>query len=193
MRLLPVFVALVAASTAACTNDLVRPMDDARATTAEEPMPPATTVTYPLAVGAVTAFAGGEQAGYSVTALASDSYRLMWTGDTNATGSASHEFVGSVWTTGRFTKVTPGCADGACALEGQDYLSGVTPVAGGERLDWDTLASVGFDGFDVETDGAPIYLDVTIDGSRQAEHVYLPSGSGHDRSPAVAPFGVVAR
>jgi hypothetical protein len=195
MRLLPVFSVAAVLSTAACTNDLWRPID-AHPNQAE-PMPAASTTTYSVAVGADTGVQRGEQVGYSVTALAPRTYRLVWTGDTAKTGSASHEFAGSVWTTGHFVNVTPGCNDGSCTLEDQDYVSGVTKVAdgagGGERIDWDTFASVGFDGLDVETDGAPIYLDVRVDGARHAELAYLPTNGGKDVTPQTAPFGVVAQ
>jgi hypothetical protein len=181
MRLL---AALIAVSTAACTNDMWRPLGEA---SAPEPMPPATTTTYDVAVGASTSVAAGQASGYSVTALGPKTYRIVWTGDTT-----THEFAGSIWTRGQFTTMTPGCADGSCSLEAQDRLSGVIAVDGGERIDWDTFASVGFDGFDVETDGAPIYLDVSIDGVRAPAQVALPANGGKDVSPTSAPFGVRA-
>ena len=37
-------------------------------------------------------------------------------------------------------------------------------AGGGERIDWDTLAKDGWDGFSFTTDGAPLYVDTNVDG-----------------------------
>jgi hypothetical protein len=133
--------------------------------------------------------------GYGVTAIAPNTFRIVWTGDAAVNGTGYREFAGSLWTTGHIVAITPGCGASACPLEDGDYVSAMLPTSQGERIDWDTYASTGFDGFDVVTDGAPAFLDVFVDGVRHPELVYLPAADegGAIESPAVAPFGVVTR
>jgi hypothetical protein len=159
-------------------------------------LPPATTTTtYEVALGATTGVAAGTMVGYSVTAIAPNTYRVYWTGDARVNETGFREFAGSIWTTGRFLGVTPGCAADACPLEDGDWVSYAIAVPGGQRIDWDTYASVGLDGFDVTTDGAPVLLDVFVDGVRRADLAYFPSADEGARviSPSSAPFGVEGR
>jgi hypothetical protein len=154
-----------------------------------------TTTTYALTLGATTGVMPGTLVGYSVTAIAPSTYRVYWTGDARVNQTGYREFYGSIWTPGRFVGLTPGCAASACPLEDGDWVSGVTQVPGGERIDWDTYASTGLDGFDVTTDGAPVLLDVYVDGVRRADLTFFPSADQGARviSPSAAPFGVQAR
>jgi hypothetical protein len=189
MRLVSLFSAL---ALVACTDAVVTdtPHQGSPA------LPPATTTTtYPIAIGATTGVAPGTMVGYSVTAIAPNTYRVFWTGDARVNDTGFREFYGSIWTPGRFVGVTPGCASYACPLEDGDWVSSVTEIPGGERIDWDTYASVGLDGFDVTTDGAPVVLDVYVDGVRRADLAFFPSAEQGARvvSPSVAPFGVQGR
>ena len=151
-----------------------------------EPPPAAPATTYRVALGSATGVQPGVTVGYSVTAIAPNTFRVYWTGDARVTGDGFREFSGSLTTDGRFVAVAPGCANAACHLEDGDWVSGSV-----QRIDWDTYASVGLDGFDVTTDGAPAYLDVFVDGIRRADLVYLGSAGGAIH-PTAAPFAIVA-
>jgi hypothetical protein len=161
-------------------------------------VPPSTTTSYAVAIGKTTGAVGGTQTGYSVIALGPKQWRFKWTGDANtASGAAYREFYGSVWTTGTFTAIFPGCQNSACPLEpGEgDFVSAVRSVAGGQEIDWDTIASGGFDGFDVNTDTEPVLFDAYVDGSHVAAIVYFPSANngGAVASPAALPAGFTSQ
>ena len=161
-------------------------------------IPPKSTTTYAVAIGKTTGAVGGQQTGYSLMALASKQYRLKWTGDANtATGAPFREFYGSVWTTGKFTALFPGCQNNACPLEpGEgDFVSGVKTIGGGEEIDWDTIASGGFDGFDFTTDTEPSYADMFVDGQHLQRVVFFASADngGAITSPAALPFGFTSK
>ena len=138
-------------------------------------------------VGGTVGVAPGAQVGYALTAPALESYHFRWTGDAAVVADGYHEFYGSVWTQGHFTSLTPGCANGDCPLEQGDFVSNVEQVTGGERIDWDTFALDGWDGFSFTTDSEPVYFDVYVDGSRHPELVQFPSGMGN-LHPATSPF-----
>jgi hypothetical protein len=98
-----------------------------------------------------------------------------------------------VWTTGTFTSVAPGCDNQTCPIEGGDYVSAIHAVAGGQRIDWDTFASTGWDGFSFTTDTEPVYLDVFVDGARRPDLVSFPgSPEGKPQSPPASPFAVTS-
>jgi hypothetical protein len=186
MRLFVLFSAL---ALVACTDAIV----ESTPHPASPELPPATATTmYDVALGATTGVAAGTMVGYSITAIAPNTYRVYWTGDARVNATGYREFAGSIWTTGRFVGVTPGCAADACPLEDGDWVSNPIDVQGGQRIDWDTYASVGLDGFDVTTDGAPVVLDIFVDGDRRADLVFLGGAAGVVR-PTQAPFGVQAR
>lgn len=64
-------------------------------------------------------------------------------------------------------------------------------VTGGERIDWDTDASTGWDGFSFTTDTEPVQFDVLIDGNRHPElFEYAQAPSGQTSEPAASPFGM---
>ncbi len=159
-----------------------------------EGVPPSTTTTYAVLVGGTVPIAPGTQAGYALTsASALKTYQLRWTGDAAVAGDGYKEFYGSAWRTGHFTFLTPGCVNSACPLESGDVVSGVETVTGGERIDWDTFASDGWDGFGFTTDTEPVYFDVYIDGNRLPQLVSFPVGSNAaPSSPASSPFGVTS-
>lgn len=147
---------------------------------------------YSVKVGATLPLAPGQQVGYALTATALETYQFRWTGNAAVAGTGYREFYGSVWTTGHFTAFTPGCTNGKCPLENGDYVSAVQNIAGGERVDWDTYASDGWDGFSFTTDTEPVYLDVFVDGQRRADLFFFPSATNGSAptTPATAPFGV---
>ncbi len=157
------------------------------------PFPPTTTTVYDIAIGQPSSVEPGAQVGYGITALATGSYRFKWTGDASVNLTGYREFWGSAWTTGHFSNLIPGCANGGCPLEADqgDYVSNIITVTGGERIDWDTIASTGFDGFDVSTDTDPVYVDLFVDGNHLAGLVYLPlAPDGTIGSPSALPFAV---
>jgi hypothetical protein len=130
----------------------------------------------------------GTQAGYGITANVGGSYRLIWTGDRGVSGTY-REFTGTVWTGGTFDSITPGCADNACPLESDDFVSAVTPVSGGAVITFDTFTTTGLDGFDFTTTTEPVFFDLLIDGARYSTLVFFPSG-GQGSSPDAVPFGL---
>jgi hypothetical protein len=156
-------------------------------------VPSASTVTYRIAPGLGTSVSPGTVAGYGITANVGGSYRIVWTGDSNVTATY-HEFWGSVWTRGTFTSLTPGC-NGHCPLEADDWVSGISAVPGGERIDWDTFATDGLDGLDFTADTEPVYFDFTIDGVRYPMLVFFPAtDNGGQISPVdTIPFGLTTQ
>jgi hypothetical protein len=152
---------------------------------------PTSSTSYELRVGATVPVSPGVRVGYALTAPQAMAYQFRWTGDAAVTGDGYQNFYGSIWTTGHFTSLTPGCTNQACPLEAGDYVSAITQVDGGERIDWDTDASTGWDGFSFTTDTEPVYFDVLIDGSRHPElFVYPDRTTGQPATPAVSPFGM---
>jgi hypothetical protein len=147
---------------------------------------------YATLVGGAVGVAPGTQAGYALTAPSPMSYELRWTGDYFTTGDGYKEFYGSVWTTGHFASITPGCLDEACPLEAGDFVSNAYPVPGGERIDWDTFALDGWDGLSFTTDTEPVVFEVAVDGVRRPDLFFFPSATndGTVLSPASTPFGM---
>ena len=76
---------------------------------------------YHIDPGASVIVTPGTQAGFAVTANVGGSFRLVWTGDAAASGDY-HEFWGSVYSSGGFSNVVPGCANGSCSLEAGDFV-----------------------------------------------------------------------
>jgi hypothetical protein len=156
------------------------------------PFPPASTTDYAVLIGASTDVAPGTQVGYSITSPSMGTYRFRWTGDADVNETGYREFYGSVWTTGTFNDLIPGCANSACPLEPDqgDFVSDILTVSGGQRIDWDTIASTGYDGFDVAIATDPVYFDAFIDGNHAANLVFYPSLQGTDASPSSLPMAV---
>jgi hypothetical protein len=152
---------------------------------------PSSSTGYVVKVGGTVGVSPGVQVGYALTASALKTYQLRWTGNAKVQADGFQEFYGSLWTTGTFTSLTPGCVDQACPLESGDFVSSIQTVSGGQRIDWDTFASTGWDGFSFTTDTEPIYLDVYIDGKRYPQLFYFPeTPNGSPASPAASPFGI---
>ncbi len=151
---------------------------------------PTSTPTYRIALGASTFISPGQQAGYSLTASGGHSYRLVWTGDANTSGSY-HEFTGAISVGGHFVSTTPGCSDGSCPLESNDWISAPTSFPGGEQITFDTFATVGIDGLDFVVDAEPITLDLQIDGTSYPDLAFFTAaGSGAVTTPASIPFNI---
>jgi hypothetical protein len=134
---------------------------------------PPTILTNMAALGPKVHIFAGRTLGYELTAEAPSTYRFRWTTDNLVNHTGVRRFTGSVWTPGRFVSFSPGCEDGSCDLEAGDHVSGVQRVAGGERIDWDTLAKDGWDGFSFVTDSAPLYFEVSVDGTPRPELLEL--------------------
>jgi len=133
----------------------------------------------------------GVMAGYGITSNTGTSFRIVWTGDAGASGTY-REFWGSVWTPGVFDGFVPGCNGNACPLEANDYVSGpMAAPGGGQRIDWDTFASTGIDGFDFLATAEPIYFDMIIDGQRYPQlTVFADALTGQLASAPSLPFGL---
>jgi hypothetical protein len=159
-----------------------------------ESIPPTTSPTYHVANSATNVQAG-VLAGYGIRSLGGNTYRVFWTGDGNSAGGGYHEFWGSMWTTGTFTNQLVGCAGGFCAIEPGDFVSTPYKVSTGERIDWDTFASDGNDGFEVETSSEIVYFDLFIDGKRIPSLVFFPDATknGSIANPSAIPFGMTTQ
>ncbi len=142
---------------------------------------------YAIDPGVGLVVSPGQQAGYGITANVGGSYRVVWTGDSQASGSY-RRFTGTIWTTGGFSSVTPGCG-GNCPLESGDFVSAPEALQGGTQITFDTVATDGLDGVDFIADVEPVYMDLLIDGSRLESLVFF-SSSGQASNPATMPFGL---
>ena len=175
--------------------DTVVPLETSHRGGAGTPFPPASTFAYRIATGKPSGINPGQQVGYGIMVLGAGQFRFTWTGDAQSHGAGAREFWGSVWTRGHITDLSPGCA-GECALEtATDYLSGVQPIEGGERVDWDTIATTLTDGFDLTThNGEPLYVDLFVDGQHSPSVVFFTSAETDTvTSPAVLPFAVTSQ
>ncbi len=160
----------------------------------KEAIPPASTPTFHVA-NAATNVEAGVVPGYGIRSLGGNTYRVFWTGDGNTAGGGYHEFWGTMWTTGTFSNQLIGCGGGFCALEPGDFVSTPYGVTGGQRIDWDTFASDGDDGFEVTASTEPVYFDMFVDGSRLPNLVFFPDStkSGAISSPSAIPFGLTTQ
>jgi hypothetical protein len=152
--------------------------------------PPSNQITvYRISPGAaISGVVPGTDLGYFITASAGGSYRLNWTGD-----SSKNNFYGSVWTSGHFRSMNPGCG-GACPLEGDDWVSANYAVTGGERIDFDTYASTGIDGFDFVVDTEPAIFDTYISGIQYQDRMFFVSGdTGQLSHTTTFPFGLTTQ
>jgi hypothetical protein len=159
-----------------------------------EPLPPSSTPTFSVQSNVATGVVAGQQAGYGIRTLGGNVFRIIWTGDANV-GGGYHEFWGTMWTTGTFSNEVPGCSANFCALESGDFVSDPYATAGGQRIDWDTFASDGLDGFEVTTSAVPVYFDMFIDGARYSNLVFYPDAkqNGAIASPTAVPFGITTQ
>jgi hypothetical protein len=130
----------------------------------------------------------GRTLGYELTAQSPSGFRFRWTTDNITHHTGVRRFTGSVWTPGHFLSFSPGCDDRSCDLEAGDHVSAVESVAGGERIDWDTLAKNGWDGFSFSTDGSPLYFEVNVDGQPRPELLELVTWEDSPTKVAVPPF-----
>jgi hypothetical protein len=142
-------------------------------------------------VGGKVPVAPGTKVGYALTAIAPMSYQFRWTGDASVAGDGFQHFYGTIWTTGHFTSLTPGCDDMACPLETGDVVSSVMHVQGGEAITWSTNASDGWDGFSFVTDTEPVVYQVNVDGQSHQDLFLFPEyPTGTPTSPTADPFAL---
>lgn len=178
----------------ACSSDSPQFTDDPNPAPATSPTPDASATTdYPVTVGATTGVKPGVQVGYSITALAPNSYRVIWTGDAAVQADGFHFFSGSMWVTGHVTGLTPGCANSACPIESGDNISQVTSNGTNQEVTWNTDASIGFDGFDFSTDGGEVFFDVFVDSTRRPDLVFIATSTTQITTPTASPFGVMSQ
>jgi len=159
-----------------------------------EAIPPASSPTYHVA-NAATNVQAGVVPGYGIRSLGGNTYRVFWTGDGNTAGGGYHEFWGSMWTTGTFSNQLIGCGASFCAIEPGDFVSTPYQVSTGQRIDWDTFASDGNDGFEVQASTNPVYFDLFVDGKRVPSLVFFPDATknGAIASPSAIPFGLTSQ
>jgi hypothetical protein len=145
-----------------------------------EAAPPQIIVT-PAVAPKVHIFAG-RILGYELTAEAPGAHRFRWTTDNLVHRTGVRRFTGSVYTPGHFLSFAPGCDDGSCDLEEGDYVSGVLKVpGGGERIEWDTLAKDGWDGFSFTIGDEPLNFQVNVDGRARPELFELVTWNNQPR------------
>ena len=127
--------------------------------------------------------------GYSLTANVGASYRLV------VRGITGHHYTGSVWTSGHFTSLTPGCNAAACAQENDDYVSTATAITGGQRVDFDLSSNNDLDGFDFVADAEPVFLNLLTEGSPVLEMVIFPATDkqGILSNVGAMPFGLTTQ
>lgn len=144
---------------------------------------------------AIAGLIPGQDVGYYITANQGGSFRLVWTGDLGQSGQ-SRRFQGSVWTRGTFVSKTDGCEARICPLETDDLISAVRTLGtGGQRIDWDTFATDGLDGFDFIADNLPVFFQLRIDFADRADLTFFPAtgNGGRLTNPAGMPFGLTPR
>jgi len=145
---------------------------------------------YDITPGASVIIGANGVAGYGITANLGGVYRLVWNGD-QATSGAYRHFYGSVWSSGAFATVVPGCYNNDCPVESNDYINAPVAVSGGQRVDFDAQTANGIDGFDFQGQ-EPIYFDLLIDDQRYPSLVFFPSAAygGSTASVQSIPFGM---
>jgi hypothetical protein len=148
-------------------------------------IPPASTPTFTVALNMSAGIVAGTQAGYGVRSLGPNTLRFVWTGD-GSTGGGYHEFWGTIWTTGTFSNQVMGCSDAVCPLEDGDFVSAPYDTTGGQRIDWDTFASDGLDGFEVDASALPVFVDAYIDGVHHPELVFFADATADGTPTAVS-------
>jgi hypothetical protein len=142
-------------------------------------------------VGGKVPVAPGTKVGYALTAVAPMSYMFRWTGDSSVTGDGFQHFYGTIWTTGHFTSITPGCTNMACPRESGDTVSSIMQVTGGEAITWSTNASDGWDGFSFVTDTEPVIYQVNVDTQPRQDLFLFPEyPTGTPTSPTTDPFAL---
>jgi hypothetical protein len=134
------------------------------------PPPPSGIVPFGIDAGAPTVV-DATNPGYGIAANVGGSYRTVWTGNA---GGYNH-FYGYIYSASGFGSVTPGCVDGSCRLESEDYLAVVNYSGGGQYIEFDTYAADGFDGVDFTTPADPVEFDLYIDGAQYPQLVYFTS------------------
>jgi hypothetical protein len=152
---------------------------------------PASATMYKIQSGGSSTLNVGTQVGYAITATSTiggpgATYQVVWTGDAAASGTY-HEFWGTIWSTGKLSSLN------GVTLEADDFLSPIrTDSSGAARVDWDTFASDGIDGFTVVTDTEPVIFDFYIEGLHYPNYVFFPDGSngGTVSSVSAFPFGM---
>ena len=157
------------------------------------------TLVYDVLGDAGSLVSPGVRAGFAISsARGGSSFRLLWTGDGNVSGTY-HEFYGSVYTDGTFVSVTA-CTDPSCASVAGDYISGPYTVPGGERVDFDSANVNGLDGMDFVVNGGqsgigePVFFDLFIDGAYvPSAIVFTEASTGQPLSPSSIPFGLQTR
>ncbi|MFO0624078.1 MAG: hypothetical protein U0325_00560 [Polyangiales bacterium] len=148
--------------------------------------------TYRIQPGGVTTIAPGSQAGYGITANTGSVFRLVWTGNGGA-GMSFRAFRGSVYTTGTFSRLAPGCAGEICPLASGDSVSAPITIPGGQRIDFSAGPTPGVAGFDFVTSAEPVYFELFVDGVARPEVVVFPDGStGNAATPGENPFGLIS-
>ena len=87
-----------------------------------------------------------------------------------------------------------GCNGGFCPLENDDLVSAPNPVAGGQRIDLDALATTGLDGFDFVVSAEPVYFELYIDNKKYPMLFFFAAtdNGGQVSNVASIPFGLTS-
>jgi hypothetical protein len=138
---------------------------------APQPTPVANIPVFGIDAGAATVV-DATYPGFGIAANFGGSYRVVWTGNTGG----YNRFQGYIYSQSGFSSVDPGCVDGSCQLESDDYMAVVNYAGGGQYIEFDTFAASSFDGVDFVTPADPVEFDFFIDGQQIPTAVYFTSG-----------------
>lgn len=142
------------------------------ASTVETPPPPPPSgcdePTYAIETSAALSYLVGIDAGYYASYAPGGAWHFEWTCDTDLSAEGC-EFTGTI--------LAPGGGNATCfRCEANDVLTATTDGTTA-TLQFDTLTSTGIDGLDfIATPGAPIEIDLQINGLYQNDLVFIPMG-----------------
>lgn len=161
-------------------------------TMAEGPAIPTGVTTYNLKAAAGIIPQPGFMAGYGIASDGAGTYVLAWTGNTGG-GNPPIPFEGHIWTSGKFTSVTPGCSDNSCTLEAEDKVSDIELAkGGGQHISFTSMSSDDYDGIEFVVDSEPVVFDLLYDGARKTGRVIYANADkgGSPSNPLEIPFAI---
>src|SRR5215468_11027148 len=124
-------------------------------------------------------FAPGIDAGYYIVSNGQGGWAIQWTADARLIGGGAATFDGKLTCmgTGSFANVA------TVAFEADDKLSLPRPA----EIDFQSVASTGFDGLQFTAGRDGVTFDITIDGERRPDLVFFLQ-NGRLVTPATVPF-----
>ena len=147
------------------------PPDAPPGTPPDGPLPPppgCNDPTYSIETGATLTYVIGVDAGYYAYYGAGGAWHFEWTCNTDLSALGC-EFTGTI--------VAPGGGDATCfRCEANDAMIESSDGTNA-TYQFDTLTSTGIDGIEfTATPGAPIEIDLQINGLYQNDYVFIPMG-----------------